>query len=128
MNFEVINMDIFGINHAMNWINSCHIKLPCGGFVVQVSVLSSFSQVLVDFAVILVLFCPHLDSFIVLLWCGVIIMYIVIMWIALRHVEKSSFCGLDGSSAAGLSFLVCNMIPTDDIPFIYDNGLNLSTF
>ena len=64
-------MDIFGIIHAINWIYSCHVELPCGGFVVQVSVLfshlfvsfCSLSQDLEDFAIILVLFCPHLDSF-----------------------------------------------------------------
>ena len=67
VNFEVINMDIFGIIHTINWINSCHIELSCGGFAMQVSVhfLHLFVDFVVDFTFILVFFCPLLDSFIV---------------------------------------------------------------
>ena len=50
MNFEVINMDIFGIIHAINWIYSCHVELPCGGFAEQVSVL--FPHLFVVFFVV----------------------------------------------------------------------------
>ena len=45
VNFEVINMDLFGTIHAINWINSspCWIN-TCGGFhiTVQVGVFSFF--------------------------------------------------------------------------------------
>ena len=73
VNFEVINRDIFGIIHAINWINSlqCWINTRGGYHITkQVGVFSFFIQSFIGwfctrFFAILVLFCPHLDSFIV---------------------------------------------------------------